>query len=268
MSKPDNPHVFDFDCALVREPAPTVINGLRSDPHAAPDLRGIYREHAAYVVALRTAGVEVEILPPLAAFPDSIFLEDPALVLSEAAILLRPGAPSRLGESAALAPYLKRRFDTVFELGEGVVDGGDVLVTSPEVMIALSGRTDRVGAEGLQQILRRLGRRARIVETPPGILHFKTAASLLDEETVLATNAMALSPNFRGVRVLTVPTGEDAAANTLRINDTVLVGADYPRTLEMIARHGLSVVPLPVTEIAKLDAGLSCMSLRWRKRYS
>ena len=199
MSKPDNPRVFEFDCALVREPAPTVINGLRSDPHAAPDLRGIYREHTAYVVALRAAGVEVEILPPLAAFPDSIFLEDPALVLSEAAILLRPGAPSRLGESAALAPDLKRRFDTVFELGEGgVVDGGDVLVTSPVVMIALSGRTDRAGAEGLQQILRRLGRRVRIVETPPGILHFKTAASLLDEETILATNAMAMSPNFRG----------------------------------------------------------------------
>jgi dimethylargininase len=108
------------------------------------------------------------------------------------------------------------------------------------------------------------GRNVRIVQTPPGVLHFKTACALLDEETVIATPALAASGVFDGLEVLVTPTGEEKAANLLRLNDVVLIGADYPRTAELLSRRGHDLVPLDVAEIRKIDAGLSCMSLRWK----
>jgi dimethylargininase len=251
--------VFDFTHAIVRTPGLSVVDGLREDASAVPRHGGVVREHMAYVAALGTAGVAVDVLPPLEAFPDSVFVEDPAFVVPQGAILLRPGAPSRLGEREHMRGALVRHFGRVLELGDGeFADGGDVLIAPDTIYIGLSKRTNRAGAEALRNHLRSLGRAARVVETPPGVLHFKTACSLLDDETVLATEPMQAM--FDGLKIVTPP--EPAAANALRVNDTLFVGAHYPRTIELLARD-YAVVPLEIGEIAKLDAGLSCMSLRW-----
>jgi dimethylargininase len=256
--------VFDFDRAIVRRPGRSVVNGIRKGPDA-PTYEAVMAEHDAYVAALRDAGLAVDVLPPLEAFPDSVFVEDPALVFSEGAILLRPGVASRLGEADEMRPVLERHFPRVLALeGEEYADGGDVMVTPQEVFIGLSKRTTRTGAEALARKLELLGRRARIAETPRDILHFKTASSILDEHTVMATRTMADSGVFTGLNVLVVPDGEEGAANFLRLNDTVLVGARYPRTVAMLREAGFNAVPMPVTEINKIDAGLSCMSLRWK----
>jgi len=255
-----------FDAALVREPCGRAAEGLRAVDRGAPDLAALRREHDAYVAALEVAGVTVERLPPLEAFPDSMFVEDPALVFEQGAILLRPGAASRFGEAVELVPALRARFATVVELPpSGHVDGGDVLTTPDGVLIGLSARTDRAGAEALVVALARLGRRGTVVATPPGVLHFKSDCSLLDDETVLATGRLAASGVFKGRRVLTVPAGEESAANALRVNDVVLAGSRYPRTIGLLEREGYRVVKLAITEVSKLDAGLSCMSLRWRR---
>ena len=257
---------FRFDAALVREPCARAVQGLRAVDRGAPDLAALRREHDAYVVALAAAGVTVERLPALEAFPDSMFVEDPALVFPEGAILLRPGAASRFGEAAALAPALRARFATVLELPPpGHVDGGDVLTTADGVLIGLSARTDRAGAETLVAALARLGRQSTLVATPPGVLHFKSDCALLDDDTVLVTDRLAASGVFAGKRALTVPAGEEAAANALRVNEVVLVGGNYPRTIEVLERENYRVVRLAITEVSKLDAGLSCMSLRWRQ---
>lgn len=258
------PSVYDFNSAIVRRPGASVVNGLRADDRGNPTYEGVLAEHDAYVEALRAAGVEVTILPPLEEFPDSIFVEDPALVFTEGAILLRPGAASRQGETAQIAPVLADMFETVIEPpAEGFADGGDVLTTPGSVMIGLSARTDRTGAQELTKSLAALGKNARIVETPKGVLHFKTDCSLLDEETVLATHRLAGTGFFDGLRELVVPAGEEAAANALRVNGVVFVGSDYPRTIDMLDTAGYEVVALKTTEIGKIDAGLSCMSLRW-----
>lgn len=256
--------VFDFDHAIVRRPGRSVVNGIRKGGDA-PTYEGVVAEHDAYVEALRTAGLTVDVLPPLEAFPNSVFVEDPALVFGEGAILLRPGVASRLGEAEEIRPVLARHFDRVLELeGEQYADGGDVLVTQEEVFIGLSKRTSREGAQALAEKLGELGRKASIAQTPRDILHFKTASSILDEHTVMVTRAMAESGIFAGLKVLVVPQGEEGAANFLRLNDTVLVGALYPRTVEMLRNSGFNAKPMAVTEIAKIDAGLSCMSLRWK----
>lgn len=257
---------YHFNSAIVRKPASTVVDGLRAEDRGAPDYPEVIAEHEAYVETLKSVGMEVTVLPPLEAFPDSIFVEDPALVFTEGAILLRPGAPSRLKETDEIAPTLKKMFKRVLELPHpGFADGGDILVTPESVMIGLSARTDQDGAEGLIAQLEQLGYKGEIVHTPKGVLHFKTACSLLDEESVLVTRLMAESGLFDQFRKVILPEDEEPAANAVRINSSVLVSKKYKRTAEMLDKEGYSVVPVKTDEIEKIDAGLSCMSLRWFK---
>ena len=255
--------VFDFNSAIVRAPGRSVVNGLRAVPGPAPEFEALVAEHRAYIAALRAAGVEVTVLEALEQHPDSIFVEDPALVFSGAAILLRPGAPSRRAEAEELAATLETRFSVSSRLEDGFADGGDVLVTPGRVFIGLSARTDRAGAAALRELLASIGLKSEIVEVPRGTLHLKSDCSLIDEETVLATEELAASGVLKGMRVLVVPQDERGAANALRINDQMFVRAGCPRTCERLSKHGLHVEELPAFEIAKIDAGLSCMSLRW-----
>ncbi|MEY4056514.1 MAG: hypothetical protein RL519_1849 [Pseudomonadota bacterium] len=256
-------HPFRFDRAISRRPGTSVVNGLRAGGGPNPSLAGVLAEHAAYVAALEAAGVEVTLLEPLEDYPDAIFVEDPALVVPDCAILLNPGAPTRAGEGAVLRPTLEALFDQVFHLPEGHADGGDVLAMDEAVYIGLSARTDRTGGEALARLLARTGRRAVVVETPPSVLHLKTASSIIDEETILATRELAASGVYQGYRVIEIPAGEEAGANVLRVNDTILAGSRFPRILELLDGHGAKVVTLENSEIEKIDAGFTCMSLRW-----
>ena len=130
------PAVFAFNNALVRTPCHAIVDGLRAVDIGAPSYQKVLAEHKAYVEALEAAGVTVEILPALDAYPDSMFVEDPALVFTEGAIVMRPGAQSRFGEAAEIAPVLRRRFQRVIDLqGPGFADGGDILVLQDRVMI-------------------------------------------------------------------------------------------------------------------------------------
>jgi dimethylargininase len=255
--------VFKLNSAIVRLPGRSVVDGLRSGGGPGPDFDKVLAEHQAYVEALRSAGVQVTVLDALEEFPDALFVEDPALVFSAAAILLRPGAPSREQEAETLQPVLAARFPRMLRLACGHVDGGDILVTPDAVLIGLSARTDETGARELATLLASVGLHSRIVHTPSGTLHLKSDCALLDEETVLVTDSLARSGIFEHRRTIIVPDGETGAANALRINDRILVRAECPRTAGRLADEGFRVVALPTAQIARIDAGLSCMSLRW-----
>ena len=257
--------VFDFTHAIVRRPGASVVSGLRAGGGADPALEDVLAEHAGYVAALREAGLVVTELEPLEDYPDAIFVEDPALVFTQGAVVLRPGAPSREAEGQFLRAELAARFPVVLEQCEGHADGGDVLVMPDLAYIGLSARTDRRGAEALITLLDRLGIAAVVADTPAEVLHLKTASSLIDEETVLATRPLAESGIFSGYRVIEVPAGEEGGANVLRLRDRLLVGAGYPRLIELLANCGARVVPMPNAAIAMIDAGFTCMSLRWRE---
>lgn len=258
--------MFDYTDAIVRTPGHSVISGLRDGVGPDPDYAALLVEHLAYIDTLRSLGLAVEILPPEEQYPDSIFVEDPALVFAEGAIVLNMAAKSRAGESALIAPVLERHFERVLRMkGPGYADGGDVLVLRNRVLVGLSGRTNRQGAEELIGLLAQLGRKAEIAETPSGVLHFKTGCSLIDEETIFALPQMAGLPCFAGLRVIPVPVGEEKAANKLRIRDAALVGAHFPKSREIIEALGVRTITLDVEQIGRIDAGLSCMSLRWQK---
>ncbi|HEY0597094.1 dimethylarginine dimethylaminohydrolase family protein [Sphingopyxis sp.] len=253
-----------FTHALCRAPARSAVHGIRADGGPDPDFPGLVAEHEAYVATLRELGLAVEVLPPLDDFPDALFTEDVALTFPEGAILLRPGAPSRAGEVEYIRAPLTACHKRLLEMtGPGYADGGDILRLSDRVIIGLSARTDRAGAEELAGLLAELGYRAEIAETPPGVLHFKTGCGLIDERTILAVPALAACPEFDGLEVVTTPPGEEAAANILRIRDTVLVGDRWLATHALLAARGIEVRPLATDQIAHIDAGLSCMSLRW-----
>lgn len=257
-------HSYTFTHALCRTPAASVTQGLRAEHRGDPDPDAFLREHAGYVEALREAGADVTVLPAQEDFPDSVFIEDPALVLKGTAILLRPGAPTRLGEAAALRADLETHVGRVVDLPlGGSVDGGDILCSDNEVMIGLSARTDAEGAENLRPLVEDLGYRLRILDTPPEILHFKTDSALLDAETILSTSRLAASGCFNGYRVIEIPEGEEPAANAIRFNAHVFVADGFPQTADRLDAAGYSVRTLPVTQAALVDGGLSCMSLRY-----
>ncbi|WP_299669936.1 dimethylarginine dimethylaminohydrolase family protein [uncultured Ruegeria sp.] len=255
---------FEFSRAITRRPAPTIVGGLRAEDIGNPDFDGMMAAHKAYVAALKSTGAEVIELDPLDAFPDAQFVEDTALCLPQGTVLMRPGAPSRMGEVAEMAPTLRACYETVLEIkGPGHIEGGDILVTGREILVGRSDRTDAEGVAELAKITSEWGHKLREVFTPEGVLHFKTDCSLMDAETILSTRRLDASGCFGGYRVLHVADGEEAAANAIRFNNLVLMAAGFPRTAEMLDLEGYEIVEIDNTDCAKLDGGMSCLSLRF-----
>lgn len=255
---------YEFTRAITRRPAASVVDGLRAEDIGTPDLARMQAAHAHYVATLKQTGAEVIELPALEAFPDSVFVEDTALCLPQGAVLMRPGAPSRMGEVDEMEPALRGVYDEVRRIdGPGHIEGGDILVTGREILVGRSDRTDAAGVAELAEIVSDWGHTLREVFTPPGVLHFKTDCSLLDGETILATRRLDASGCFDGYRVLHTAEGEEAAANSIRFNRFVLCPAGFPRTAEMLSDAGYEVVEIDNSECAKLDGGMSCLSLRF-----
>jgi len=255
---------YTFSHALCRRPAKSITNGLRAEDNGDPDHDLFEQHHQQYVQALEATGANVTVLDAIEAYPDSVFIEDAALCLAGTAIALRPGAKSRFGETAALMPVLQRNFKKVISLpGDGYVDGGDILVTENEVLIGLSQRTNKQGYEHLSTIVSELGFTARKINTPPNILHFKTDCGLLDSNTIFSTQALSCTGCFSDYDVIVAPDDESAAANLIRFNDTVMISDGYPKTKQVLEQAGYKIICLPNSEAAKVDGGLSCMSLRF-----
>ena len=255
---------YQFTAAIARQPGQSVVQGLRATDRGTPDIERFQAEHKAYISALQRAGLKVTVLDATEAFPDSVFIEDAALCLPQGTVILRPGAPSRTGESELVATDLAPLGHKIHHNDSaGYIDGGDILVTDSAMLVGLSQRTNRAGFDWLKQVLTAWGYTTLAVHTPDDVLHFKSDCCVLDSNTILATSRLAGAECFANFRVLTVPAGEEAAANSIRVNETVLVPAGFPATAELLAREDYSVETISVSQAALLDGGLSCMSLRF-----
>lgn len=264
---PGEGNSYRFTHAVVRKPCRMVISGLRELDRGTPDFELFQSEHDNYIEALSSAGLQIDILEALEAYPDSVFVEDAALCLPEGSIELRPGTPSRTGEGAEMSLALEQLGHTVIRnTAEGFIDGGDILVTESAILIGISRRTDRAGFDWLESVVKPWGYSVVAVDTPRQVLHFKSDCCLVDGNTILATHRLAEADCFSSFRVLTVPRGEEAAANSIRINNKVLVPDGFPATAELISAEGLEVLTVPVSQAALLDGGLSCMSLRFSRQ--
>lgn len=258
------PRCYTFTHAVTRRPSSTIVEGLRAVDTGTPNLTQFTHDHADYVDALRSTGADIVELDALDAFPDSVFIEDAALCLSEGAILMRPGAPSRLGEAAAMREPLEALYGAVRAIeGPGFIEGGDILVTEREILVGGSARTDDAGITELRNLVADWGYAVRDVHTPPGVLHFKTDCSLLDENTILTTRRLDASGCFEGYETIHTVDGEEACANAIRFNDLVLMPAGFPGTKAVLKDRGYTVREIGNAEAAKLDGGMSCLSLRF-----
>ncbi len=255
---------FEFTHAITRKPSVSIVDGLRAADTGTPDLTQMLKDHTHYVRTLRETGAEVVELPALEAYPDAVFVEDTALCLPEAAIMMRPGAPTRAGEVQSMAPALRALYDVVLEInGPGFIEGGDILVTAKEILVGRSERTDAAGVAELTKLVAPWGYNVREVFTPEGVLHFKTDCSLLDGETILATKRLDASGCFEGYNVIHTADGEEAAANAIRYNQFVLMATGFPKTAKRLRDAGFELREINNTECAKLDGGMSCLSLRF-----
>ena len=252
-----------FKNAIIRLPNKSIQNGLSSQ-NLHPKYEIILEEHSTYMKVIEEAGLKINLLDPLEEYPDSIFVEDPALTYKHNVIILNPFDPSRNGEKNIIKDEIKHLFDNILFVEDGFVEGGDILnLNNNHFIIGLSDRTNKLGAENLSIILQKLGATVEICKTPDDILHFKSECSILDDDTILVSKKMAqldyLKSNYH---LIELPIGEEGAANSLRINDKLLLPNGFDKAEEILSSK-YKIIKVKVDEISKVDAGLSCMSIRW-----
>ena len=247
--------------ALTRRPALSLVNcEVGHVPREEIDLHLALQQHEAYCQALRQLGVAVEMLPSEEAFPDSVFIEDNAIILDELAVVTSMGTPSRQGEPALLLPVLARHRRLVTIAPPATIEGGDVLRMGKTLYVGVSTRTNRAGVEALRAIAEPLGYQV----TPVGVqacLHLKTACTSLDDKTLLVNPAWLDSDALGPFRLLHVPAEEPFGANVLRLPGGVLIQASSPLTRDLIESQGYATSHVELDEFAKADAGLTCLSL-------
>lgn len=253
--------------ALIRHPARSLATHceLTFLARSAIDADTLQHQHAAYRDALAAAGAETIALDAIEALPDSVFVEDTAIVLDELAVLARPGTPARAPEPHAIADALKaHRREIARILAPGTLEGGDVLRIGRTLYVGLTTRTNRAGIEQLAALVAQHGYSVVAVDTP-GSLHLKTACTALDDTTLLANPAWVDLAPFAGLRIVAVDEREPFAANVLPVGDTRIVNAAFPRTRARVEAHcaaaGLRTLAVDISEFGKAEAGLTCMSL-------
>jgi dimethylargininase len=229
-------------------------------PRQAFDLDIARQQHAAYVTALRAAGVAITVLPEEPDLPDATFVEDTAIVLDEVAVICRLGIASRQLEAqgiereiAGIRPLQRIR-------APGTVEGGDVLRIGRTLYVGRSSRTNEEGIRQLREIVSPFGYTITIVNVSK-CLHLKTGITSPGESTLLVNAEWIDLGAFPDFDIVKVPTAEPWGANTLAINGTVLVADSSPRTADLLESKGLNVRRLRISELQKAKAGLTCLSI-------
>ncbi len=252
-----------FTNAIVRKPCPEMAKGITTANLGSPDYEKALAQHEKYVESLEKCGLKVQVLDALNNFPDSVFIEDVSLCTPHCAIVTNPGADSRNGEIAEMKQVLSDYFKNIEEIKfPGTLDGGDVMMVGDHYYIGISARTNDNGAEQLINILEKYGMTGSKVSMSE-MLHLKTGVNYLDNNNVLVAGEFIENPLFKDFNKTVIDSNEAYAANSLWINDAVLVPKGFPNTLNKIKELGYKTIEIDVSEYRKLDGGLSCLSLRF-----
>lgn len=252
-----------FSKAITRLPCENMVNGLTTAALGAPDYMLALEQHADYCDALCECGLTVEQMPADPQFPDSTFIEDSALLTADWAVITRPGANSRRGETVAVASQLAAHHSVCHHLeAPATLDAGDVMMVGKHFYIGLSQRTNDAGAAALIAFLESVDCTGSVVPMRD-MLHLKTGVNYLENNLLLVTGEFVDAACFESFDRIVVADDEAYAANSVWINDTVLVPAGNPVTAAAIAAAGYRVREIGVSEFRKLDGGPSCLSLRF-----
>lgn len=255
-----------FTRAIVRPPAPNFSKGLTTARLGAADYVRALEQHERYCAALEQCGLGLTRLEPDDRHPDSCFVEDIAVLLGRHAVVTRPGAPSRQGETDGIRAKLSPLFPSVCEIrSPGTLDGGDVCEAGTHFFIGISERTNEAGARQLADILRELGYTGSLVDIRAvrGPLHLKSGLAYLSDNRLVVTEALAARAEFRGYELTRVEPGEEYSANCICVNGRIIIASGYPHFASKLRELGYETVALDMSEFQKMDGGLSCLSLRW-----
>jgi dimethylargininase len=252
-----------FKNAIVRKPGKSLINGITSANLGKPDYDKAAAQHAGYVAALKKCGVAVTVLEADEGFPDSVFVEDTAVVTARCAVITNPGAASRKGEEVAVKEALSGFHKNIECIRPpGTLDGGDVMMVGNHFYTGLSARTNREGASQLIHILENYGYSGSTVPLKK-VLHLKTGLAYLENNTLMAAGEFIDLPVFETFDKICIDRSESYAANCIWVNGTVIMPAGFEKTKSAVENAGYGVLTVDVSEFRKLDGGVSCMSLRF-----
>lgn len=247
--------------AITREVSPNIGQCELTHLDRQPiDLSLAQAQHHQYEATLEALGCQLVRLPAEPTLPDSVFVEDTAIVLDEIALLTRPGAASRQAETAsiaqALAPY--RIVQTI--VAPGIVDGGDVLRIGKRLYVGLSSRSNEAAVAQMADLLRPFGYSVQGVQVQ-GCLHLKSAVTQVSPMMLLVNPAWVDAGLFGDMQVIEVDSEEPHAANALLIGDTVVYPTSYPYTAQRLTQYGIQVHQVDVGELIKAEGAVTCCSL-------
>jgi dimethylargininase len=256
-----------FTKAIVRLPGESFSQGLTmSAAPSGPDLHKALKQHAAYCRALAACGVEVIVMPADDAYPDGTFVEDTFVIAERVAIATRPGAKTRMGEVESVTKAL-RNFRPALEqiVAPGTVDGGDICQVDDHFLIGISARTNAAGAAQLAAILARHEYTSSTIDirNHSSLLHLKSGIAYLGEERFLIAPGFPRTNGMVHGDLIEVDSDEMYAANAVLVNDELLIAAGFPKLAGTLDTLHYGVRSLDMSEFAKMDGGLSCLSLRF-----
>jgi dimethylargininase len=247
--------------AITRDISPAFADcELTHLPRVPIDVSRARAQHQAYEEALAEAGYRVERLESAADMPDSVFVEDIAIVFEELAVITRPGAVSRRGEVPAIADALEAHRAVRRIEAPATIDGGDVLVVGRRVFVGLSSRTNREAVRQLRSLLASYG--YTICEAAfEDCLHLKSAVTALNDDTLLLNPRLVNPQTFAGFEIIEVDPDEPMAANALRLRDRIIFPSAFPRTAVRLRANGFRVAAIDASELAKAEGAVTCCSL-------
>lgn len=255
-----------FKNCIVRRPCRAMVEGITSAPELGkPDFELALKQHDTYIEALKQCGVEVTVLDALEEYPDSCFVEDPAVITSKCAIITNPGAASRNGEKTEILPAIKKFFnDDQIEYiqAPGTLEGGDVMMVGDHFYVGRSARTNEEGIKQFISILNKHGLTGSEVPLEK-VLHLKTGVNYLEDNNMLVSGEFIEKPEFEKYNRIEIPEEEAYAANCIWMNGTVIVPEGYPAVEKAVKDAGYEIILVDTSEYRKLDGGLSCLSLRF-----
>lgn len=255
--------VVERPLALVRGVAgsfASAVTGTLATPPLSPELAAT--QHAGYVAALEMGGYSIVVVEPDDTYPDCCFIEDVAVVVGEHALVTRPGHPARRGEAGAVAPLLGDYVQLHHATEPATIDGGDVLILGSKVFVGLSRRTNPAGVAAIAAIAEPQAMTVSAVPVGP-VLHLKSGLSALGDSIVLWHRRACGRDELAGLKVVEVADDDPAAANVVRLADgRILVAAAHEGTRATIEGLGFETVAVDVSEIARADGGLTCLSIR------
>lgn len=224
------------------------------------DLPTAQTQHEAYMQALQELGCIVLELPAEPDLPDSVFVEDTAVILPDVAIITNPGADSRKPETESIARTLQTYRELVFITPPASVDGGDVLVLGKNIYVGMSTRSNRQAVDQMNNLLSKLGYTAHALEMHD-CLHLKTAVTRVDDKTLLINRNWVGVEHFNGYDLIDVDPNEPFAANCLPVNGEIIFPVAFPKTAERLSAKGFKIKAVIVDELAKAEGAVTCCSL-------